>query len=185
MYAEDGKDARLLREVIALVPWQVEGPVAVAPGPTRSLVTLPVRGPRQSCAYRVAHLVDRRSSFHRTDNSFHPKQDQGPVMRVGDVVLVLEPTSGRLALKDRVFVDSGFGSFDEVREVCRQARSDGSTAWETGCGTLVVWPCDPNRAATWQTKPTVALEGWSGARLACDSNDGVRVVVADLDARSR
>tara|TARA_Y100000817_G_scaffold174380_1_gene136207 strand:+ start:589 stop:1146 length:558 start_codon:yes stop_codon:yes gene_type:complete len=185
MYAEDGKDARLLREVIALVPWQVEGPVAVAPGPTRSLVTLPVRGPRQSCAYRVAHLVDRRSSFHRTDNSFHPKQDQGPVMRVGDVVLVLEPTSGRLALKDRVFVDSGFDSFDEVREVCRQARSDGSTAWETGCGTLVVWPCDPNRAATWQTKLTVALEGWSGARLACDSNDGVRVVVADLDARSR
>ena len=106
-------------------------------------------------------------------------------MRVGDVVLVLEPTSGRLALKDRVFVDSGFDSFDEVREVCRQARSDGSVAWETGCGTLVVWPNNPNRAATWQTKPAVALEGWSQARLACVSNDGVCVVVTDLDARSR
>ena len=178
-------DARLLQEAMALVPWQLEGPVAVAPAPTRSLVTLPVRGPRQSCAYRVAHLLDRRVSFHATDNSFRPKQGQGPVLRVGDVVLVLEPTSGRLALKDRVFVDSGFGSFDEVREVCRQARSDGSVVWETGCGTLVVWPSDPNRAATWQTKPTVPLESWSGARLACDSNDGVREVVADLDARSR
>ena len=100
-------DARLLQEAMALVPWQVEGPVAVAPTPTpaRSLVTLPVRGPRQSCAYRVAHLLDRRVSFHATDNSFRPKQGQGPVLRVGDVVLVLEPTSGRLALKDRVFVD--------------------------------------------------------------------------------
>jgi len=179
------EDARLLRELLALVPWQLDGPVAVAPAPTRSLVTLPVRGPWQSCAYRVAHLLDRRVSFHATDNSFRPKQGQGPVLHVGDVVLVLEPTSGRLALKDRVFVDSGFDSFDEVREVCRQARSDGSVAWETGCGTLVVWPCDLNRAATWQRKPTVPLEGWSGARLACVSNDGVRVVVANLDARSR
>ena len=188
MYAENGKDARLLREMIAQVPWQLEGPVAVAPvapAPTRSLVTLPVRGPRQSCAYRVAHLVDRRVSFHATDNSFCPKQGQGPVMRVGDVVLVLEPELAEVALKDRVFVDSGFDSFDEVREVWRQARSDGSTAWETGCGTLVVWPNNPNRAARWQTKPTVALEGWSQARLACVSNDGVRVVVTDLDARSR
>ena len=185
MYAENGKDARLLQEAMALVPWQLEGPVAVAPAPTRSLVTLPVRGPRQSCAYRVAHLVDRRVSFHATDNSFRPKQGQGPVLRVGDVVLVLEPELAEVALKDRVFVDSGVDSFDEGREVCRKARSDGSTAWETGCGTLVVWPSNPNRAATWQTKPTVPLESWAGARLACDSNDGVHVVATDLDARTR
>ena len=180
------KDARLLRELLALVPWRVATHVAVAPPtptptPSRSTVTLPVRGPRQVGAYRVAHLVDRPECV--VDNSFHPKHGGGASC-VREVVLALEPAHAAKDLNHRVFTNTGWG-FEEVLEVHREVCGDGSIAWNTGCGTLVARPCDPGRGATWRGDPTVPLEGWSQASLACDSNYGVRVVVADIDARSR
>ena len=172
-------DVGLLRELLALVPWQTTGPLAVAPTQARSVVELPVRGGRGSAAYCVAHLVDRPETG--TDNSFRPKNGGGSAC-LREVVLVLEPADAAHDLKDRVFVNSGTG-FEEVLKVQREICGHGSVTWRTGDGALVVRPCEPNRPATWNNAATVPLEGWSGAKVVCDTNAGPRVLFAHLDAR--